>query len=145
MDKRGSFGEWFLVILVMLVIGAASVFISVRLSKSECGMVALNYGEKNFQYLPEYSGKTPIVVCEGLGKDIASLSEQSYHDYFYGDAATNCDTDRGLGFGVYESRFAAVSEFDNFLVEKSTGDCRSAGNSISISNEKSAYTHVLCC
>lgn len=77
--KRGSAGEWMLVILLVLVVGAVVLFISSNIfyTKSEVeDLVNSSVSKASCEYLNlmddstflRYSGQTPMQICQNIDK-----------------------------------------------------------------------------
>jgi len=143
MRKRGSVSEWIIMVFIILLVGAASVFISSSMTYSKgeidkmtndvkaeaiaeiidkgyttCEPILLR--EDNSRYKSEFVGRTPRQICSSLGKEIVSLEGIYSANLYTGQGVDGpCDYRRlgdGAAFGTYNFGFYDLS-FDEPLVE----------------------------
>ncbi|HLD15006.1 MAG TPA: hypothetical protein VJB94_00300 [Candidatus Nanoarchaeia archaeon] len=169
MDKRGSASEWFLVIVVVLVVGGLVLFISSRMfytkagvdkmltdtkeqikseGYSKCQSVLLTDSARSSSYKSEYLGKTPKQICNDLNKDLKFLNQIYNFGIYTGDTAATCDDyqKNDLTFSVSEFRLADESEFDKALTQQSgEPTCITRRNTYSRGFESTVNQMAICC
>ena len=169
MNKRGSAGEWLLVIVVVLVVGGLVLFTSSKMfytkagvdkilsetkqqikseGYSKCESVLLTDSARSGSYKSVYLGKTPRQICQGLNKDIKFLNQIYNFGIYTGDTAATCDNyqKNDLSFSVSESRLADESEFDKALTQQSgEPTCVTRRSTYSIGFESTTNQMAICC
>lgn len=161
--KKGAAGEWIIVIVLMLIVGGISVYISytfVSNAKAEikaegyskCELVELTNGPKDGSYKSEYASKTPRQICTAMSKQVKFVSARHEYDIYYGildntnDECNPDSPDVNLALGLSDFFISGDTIFDTVLLDDPTGAaCRSSGRTTYTGHERTIYTSALCC